>query len=141
MVDEKIQRFKLVHGVMKGAVRNLINVAHASVPSKYLIDSKDKIKHSPELANLWDAFDLAIEDIVKHNKSDFKEGNPYKMLCKIRNIGFTMLDSDSFYHTFMEYGLLHYLKIKLGNTYPIKAIEETSSKQWKEKYKELNEKI
>jgi len=139
VVDEKDTRFKFIHALLKGGFRNIINITYNGIPTKYLVDDVSKISHSPELINLWNSYELAIEEFCKYNSATFIEDNStgFAMLEKMKHIVFTLLLTDTAYQAMMEYFLKHYVHIKFDHAFKPGDIDKAFDEQWKKVLEEI----
>jgi len=118
MSSKRIDRrtkYKWVHGLLKSSLTNGINLAYAALPKEVLIQSKEDVVNTPEVYNVLEAYDRAIQEYNTNNcTQEFKDTDSFKKMQKMKDLAVTMLASDSAYYTMFEYFLRHYCEIKFG---------------------------
>lgn len=138
-MTEKIERVRLMHGLIKGAVKNIIDLIHNRIPKEDLIINGVNKPRQPELANMCEAFNAAMlktDMLLKEDAYDNHSGTP-RMIVKGKDVVLSVLGSDSAYYLMCEYFLKEYVHIKMDSAFGKDAVEKAWFEQWNSKFFEL----
>jgi len=138
---EKLGRTRLMHGLIKGVVRNMIDLGHSRIPKEDLVTTGSNRPRQPELANLHDAFKASFDAYGLQLADDSsEEAQGRKVIVKAKELGLSLVSSDSAYYLNMEQMLRAYCHLKFDKAFGHEAVEKAWFDQWNEKHEELKNK-
>lgn len=134
--------FNMVHGFLKGGVRNMISFIHSKIPSDLMVSKKEDVKNMPELYNVLEAYELTLKDFEKYNSPGMLSGkrtcgDSLDMLEKGKDILATCVANDTAWYLMMEYFFKRYCEIKFKDSPVYDEIMKAFDAQWQKRMEEL----
>lgn len=127
-----------MHGFVKGVIRNIIDLGHSRIPKEDLVTTGDNRPRQPELANLHNAFKASFGahglDLADDSE---EEVQGRKVIVKAKELGLSVVSSDSAYYLMLEQMLRAYCHMKFDKAFGHEAVEKAWFDQWNEKHEEL----
>ena len=133
-----MDRVRLMHGLVKGVIRNIIDLGHSRIPKADLVTDGTNKPRQPELANLHNAFKASFEAYgLKLADASEEEVQGRKVIVKAKELGLSVVSSDSAYYLMLEQFLRAYCHMKFDKAFGHEAVEKAWFDQWNEKHEEL----